>query len=81
MLWQRNRIIAVVLLLILLALGLFMTKQENEPQLVQSSISQATSLPSPTPQEIKYDSSTDLNKELETVNPQVLESDFTDSGL
>lgn len=28
------------------------------------------------PQEIKYDSSTDLKQELETVNPQVLDSDF-----
>lgn len=28
------------------------------------------------PQELKYDSSTDLKKELDGVNPQVLDSDF-----
>ncbi len=28
------------------------------------------------PKEIKYDSSTDLKQELETINPQVLDSDF-----
>lgn len=28
------------------------------------------------PQEIKYDASTDLKKELDTVNPQINDSDF-----
>lgn len=40
-----------------------------------------TALPSPAmeikqPKEIQYDSSTDLKKELESVDPQVLDGDF-----
>ncbi len=30
------------------------------------------------PQEIKYDSATDLKKELESINPQVQDSDFNE---
>lgn len=35
-----------------------------------------TPIPSPTPKTFNFDSSTDLKGELETVNPQVLDSDF-----
>lgn len=38
-------------------------------------------VPNPTPNApptFKFDSSTDLQKELDSVNPQVLDSDFTD---
>lgn len=35
-----------------------------------------TSIPSSTPTEFKFDASTDLKKELESVDPKVLDSDF-----
>ncbi len=35
--------------------------------------------PSPTPEGFKFDSSTDLKKELDQVNPQVLDSDFVNN--
>lgn len=38
----------------------------------------STSAPSPTPKTFKFDSSTDLKKELEGINPKVEESDFAD---
>lgn len=37
-----------------------------------------TPIPSPTPKTFKFDSSTDLRQELDTVNPQVLNSDFNE---
>lgn len=36
----------------------------------------ASPSPSPTPTVFKFDSSTDLKKELDSINPQVLDSDF-----
>lgn len=58
-------------------LGIFLFKFQNtNTKLVSSNIS----TPAPTsfnqPKEIKYDSATDLKKELDTVNPQILDSDF-----
>lgn len=41
----------------------------------QSVVKPLTSAYNP-PKEIKYDSSTDLKKELDSVNPQILDSDF-----
>ena len=35
-----------------------------------------TSSPISAPKQYKFDSSTDLKKELDSINPQVLESDF-----
>lgn len=35
-----------------------------------------TPLPSSTPKQYKFDASTDLKKELEEINPQVLDGDF-----
>ncbi len=50
------------------------------PVFKQNLNKQSTSAPSTSsynpPKEIKYDSSTDLIKELETVDPQVLDEDF-----
>lgn len=46
----------------------------------RSQTSQSTPLPSASsynpPKEIKYDSSTDLKKELDSINPKVLDEDF-----
>lgn len=39
-------------------------------------IASPTPTPAPTPKQFKFDSSTDLEKELESINPQVSESDF-----
>lgn len=33
--------------------------------------------PTPTPVEFKFDKNTDLKKELESINPQVLDEDFS----
>ena len=35
-----------------------------------------TFTPTPTLQQFKFDSSTDLKQELESINPQILDSDF-----
>lgn len=48
----------------------------GKPTASQASFSPAASSYNP-PKEIKYDSSTDLKQELESVDPEVLDSDFT----
>lgn len=49
-------------------------------KVVGSGVSQSTPAPQVSaynvPKDIKYDSTTDLKKELDSVNPQVLDSDF-----
>ncbi len=37
-----------------------------------------TPIPTPTPQTFKFDSSTDLKLELDSINPEVKEADFND---
>ncbi len=43
---------------------------------IQTSSPIPTPIPSPTPKIFNFDASSDLKGELETVNPQVLDSDF-----
>lgn len=74
MLWTKNKIL-VILLIILGVVFLIVNSGQNQAQV---SLNILISSPSPSifPKEIKYDSSTDLKKELDTVNPQVLDRDF-----
>lgn len=74
MLWTKNKIL-VILLIILGAVFFIVNSGQNQPQ-VSPNILISSPSPSIFPKEITYDSSTDLKKELDTVNPQVLDSDF-----
>lgn len=75
---MNKKIIFIAVILVILFFVLFL-RNKTEP-MVNPLIKQAvTPLPSATinqPKEVKYDSSTDLKKELESVDPQVLDSDF-----
>ncbi|MBI2019423.1 hypothetical protein HYS95_02000 [Candidatus Daviesbacteria bacterium] len=82
---MNNKKFLIISLIILAAVILFfVTGRKNtqlvNPSLQQETVKQSSSEPSVPlynpPQEIKYDSSTDLKKELDTVNPQILDSDF-----
>lgn len=75
-------ITAVVISLVVISLLIIKTTKKDS-SLVGSSLGvtiPSTPTPSisvsPTPKEFKYDSSTDLKKELDSINPEVLESDF-----
>lgn len=59
----------------LIAVFLLLAFKNSDKKPVSPVASPAPSSYNP-PKEIKYDSSTDLKKELDIVNPQVLESDF-----
>lgn len=75
---------AGLILAVVIILWIFLRNPVNGSNLMlnplgkQSVLSSASPTPSPapTPKTFKFDKSTDLKKELETINPQVLESDF-----
>ncbi|MDD5416159.1 MAG: hypothetical protein PHE48_04110 [Candidatus Daviesbacteria bacterium] len=83
---SKSKIVTAVLILLLVGvLFLFIKYMGKGDRLlvnpgVEKAASQSTFPPSTSsynpPQEIKYDSSTDLKKELDSIDPQVLESDF-----
>lgn len=71
---MSKKIIFITAILIIIFFVLFLRKKTEI--LVNPAV---TPLPSATinpPKEIKYDSSTDLKKELDSVDPQVLDEDF-----
>lgn len=74
-------IIAAVLIIIFAVILVSTNKKDAKWESPFSGITQRTSptqtpIPSPTPKTFNFDSSTDLKQELETINPQVLDSDF-----
>jgi hypothetical protein len=83
---NKSKIPAVVAVILVVIILLTIVNNMNNKNggLVSPFLGKAASktvLPSQTPsynppKEIKYDSSTDLKKELESVNPQVLDEDF-----
>lgn len=84
------KIILIILSIIFIAIaGYFFINKKTlppvSPLLQQETINKPSSPapaslpPTPSynpPKEVKYDSSTDLNQELESINPQVLDKDF-----
>lgn len=52
------------------------TSQLTNPNLKSLPSQESTPTPKPTPQVFNYTSETDLEAELDSINPQVLDSDF-----
>lgn len=86
---NKNKIVTAVLILLLIVVVLLTIKfvfhgNGNNSSLLSPLVKKVTQpafspKPTPTPnvpQTINFDSSTDLKKELDNVNPQVLDSDF-----
>lgn len=81
---QKSKIVTIVLILLLVVVVLAVKGiVSGNGQLISPFLEKTTSsvIPSPPPffnppKEIKYDSNTDLKQELETVNPQVEDTDF-----
>jgi hypothetical protein len=73
---MKIKIFIIILIISAVGLGIFLRRPAVAP--VTPVVTFA--VPSPAvpdaPKEIKYDRSTDLKKELEEINPQVLDSDF-----
>lgn len=85
---NTNKILIMVILTILALVVVVFVISRGSPSLVSPASREDKtqpsfhSLPQPAassynpPKEIKYDSSTDLQKELDSIKPQVLDSDF-----
>ncbi|MBI4038083.1 hypothetical protein HY387_00310 [Candidatus Daviesbacteria bacterium] len=68
----------IIITFIIFITIIFRNQQRVEKNLISPGVSTSkpTSTPSPSPQTFKFDSTTDLQKELDSVDPQVLDSDF-----
>lgn len=78
---MKNIQIFILIGLIILAIGGYFVLIKDGSQTLQSSASSdpivpLTPSPSPTPAVFKFDKSTDLKSELQTVNPKVEDNDF-----
>ncbi len=88
---MKNKLITIILLLILIGifviLGNFILNKTNSQELISPDgknllqqitrqVISPTPTPTPTPIEFHFDKSTNLQKELDTINPEVLDSDF-----
>lgn len=78
---MRNKIIFIVVIIFIAFIMTILFKKEGTDTLATPQLKTTLApslLPSPTPKQFKFDSSTNLKQELETVNPQVLDSDFAE---
>lgn len=79
---MKSKLLTVILLLMLIGifviLSNFIFSKTNTQTLISSDGQKITPSPTPTPTPIEYhfDKSTNLKKELDSINPQVLDSDF-----
>ncbi len=83
---MKNNLLTIVLIIALAGIfilaGFFIFGDNKSDKLVSSVTNSITKTPTPTPTPTpppiiyNFDESTDLKKELETINPKVLDSDF-----
>lgn len=79
---KNNKLITIILFLSLIIVIIFLVPKSGSKIINPVGFMQNKPLPGPEvsnydpPKEIKYDSSTDLEEELDSVNPKVLDSDF-----
>lgn len=71
---MSKKIIFIAIFLMIL-FSIFFLKQKTEP-MVNPAVAPLPSAEINRPKEIKYGSATDLKKELDSVNPEVNDSDF-----
>lgn len=75
---MKNKIVYIIIIIFITGTIFILTKKENKP--VGPTLTTQTAIPTPTPtpalKTFKFDGSTDLKKELEQINPKVLDVDF-----
>ena len=81
MLSKPTLLIMIIIIIIIIGILVFWLRLDKPDSKMANPFSGTPSpiptlIPSPTPKTFNFDSSTDLRGELETVNPQVLDSDF-----
>lgn len=79
---SRKKTAGIIVLLILAVAVWLVQSPGSQNRLVSPEVSKAAAVPAAQPslynppEEVSYDSSTDLKKELEGINPAVLDEDF-----
>lgn len=85
---MKNKFLTIFLVLILIGIFIFLgniffgktsdnlTSPVENNLLQKAGLQKITPTPTPTPIQYNFDKSTDLQKELDTINPEVLDSDF-----
>ena len=74
---NKNKVLTIVIVLCIAVIIFAIVKNlNNKDKGLASPILPVAAPTNNTPKEIIYDNSTDLSKELESVNPQVLDKDF-----
>lgn len=80
---NKNKKVTAVLILLLVVILVLVVKHNVDGDSISllnplgKNMVQSTPAPTPNaPKIFKFDSSTDLKKELDSINPQVLDSDF-----
>ncbi|MBI2334738.1 hypothetical protein HYU96_02955 [Candidatus Daviesbacteria bacterium] len=75
-----NKKIIIIIFIIIIAIILFiiLKPEKAEKSLVNPQTQTFEQTPTPTPKTFQFDASTDLGKELDSVNPEVLDSDFNE---
>lgn len=72
---MNKKVVFVLIILVVILLIVVKNTNKTNEKLTNDAVPTVTPAYNPS-QEIKYDSNTDLTKELENVNPEVLDSDF-----
>lgn len=73
---MKNRLVRIVTILTIMLVLVLALAWGRQDQSAPTPSLPPTSTPQPTPKTFKFNNSHDLKKELETVDPQVSESDF-----
>ena len=73
-------IIILIIIILITIIMIFRNQQKKEILLFDPGVTSTEVFPSPSPapKVFKYDSSTDLEKELESIDPKVLDSDLNE---
>jgi len=76
---NKKTLISIIIITVIIIITIIFSRQEKaEKNLVNPQVQtiEPTPAPSPSPKTFQFDASTDLEKELDSINPQVLDSDF-----
>lgn len=76
---SNKRLMIIITITIVVVMGIFLVRTPMRWEAkkgITSAKPTLTPTPSATPKTFQFDASTDLMKELESINPQILDSDF-----
>ncbi len=77
---NKKLILIIIIIFIIIITVIFRNQKNAEKNLINPGVAttELTQTPSPTPKTFKFDASTDLEKELESIDPKVLDSDLNE---